>query len=167
REYYVKDDRELNDYLLKLALNKAELEVSDAAPAIAGDTLTDLAQRYTNLLNIIDRMTLRYDPATLYEMTCLPRVTEELFADHDVMRDWAQQLQERLDARNEPRHSYEVQINPAAEGRHMHLQVTRYSHGVPHTFVWHEDFFTSPEYAKISYIGNEINYLFSGNAIVR
>src|SRR5699024_9691368 len=90
-----------------------------------------------------------------------------LFADHDGMRDWAQQLQERLDARNEPRHSYEVQINPAAEGRPMHLQVTRYSHGVPHTFVWHEDFFTSPEYAKISYIGNEINYLFSGNAIVR
>src|SRR5699024_6727229 len=72
-EYYVKDDRELNEYLLRLALNKAELVVSEGAPPITDDALADLAQRYANLLAIIDRMTLRYDPATLYEMTCLPR----------------------------------------------------------------------------------------------
>src|SRR5699024_4690039 len=86
REYYVKDRRELNDYLLRLAVTKAELVVSEGAPPITDDALADLAQRYANLMAIIDRITLRYDPATLYEMTCLPRVTPDLFSDHARMQ---------------------------------------------------------------------------------
>jgi len=166
QEYYVKDDQELNDYLLRLALNNAELVVSEGAPPIAESALSDLAQRYANLLAIVERMARRYDPATLYEMTHLPRITSDLFADQAEMRLWAEQLQARLDAREEARHSYKVQIDVASDERPMHLQVTRLSHGVPHTFVWHEDFFASPEYAKISDFGNELKELVGDGAIV-
>src|SRR5699024_10724636 len=124
QEYYVKDDRELNDYLLRLALNKAELVITEGAPPITEEALADLTHRYAELLTIIERMTLRYDPATLYEMTRLPRITSDFFASYDDMQAWADSLQARLDAREESRHSYEVLINPATEQRPLHLQVT-------------------------------------------
>src|SRR5699024_4364984 len=124
QEYYVKDDQELNNYLLRLALNNAELVVSEGAPPIAESALSDLTHRYANLLAIVERMARRYDPATLYEMTHLPRITSDLFADQAEMRLWAEQLQARLDAREEARHSYKVQIDVASDERPMHLQVT-------------------------------------------
>lgn len=167
QEYYVKDDHELNNYLLQLALNKAELIVADGAPPITDSALADLARRYADLLAIIERMTRRYDPATLYEMTYLPRISTDLFSDHAGMQNWAEILQARLDARNEPRHTYDVQIKAATETRPLHLEVTRYSHGVPHVFVWHEDFFASTEYAKISDFGNELKELIGEGATIR
>lgn len=166
QEYYVKDDQELNNYLLRLALNNAELVVSEGAPPISEDALSDLTHRYAKMLSIIERMTRRYDPATLSEITYLPKVTTDLFADQSGMDDWAQMLQQRLDARDEPRHSYKVQLEAATEDRPMHLQVTRFSHGVPHIFVWHEDFFSSPEYATVSEFGNELNELVGDSSVV-
>src|SRR5699024_3965980 len=115
QEYYVKDDKELNNYLLRLALNRAELVVSEGAPPISEDALSDLVHRYADFQAIIERMARRYDPATLYEMTSLPRVSSDLFANHAYMNDWAQQLQARLDARDEPRHGYKVEIDAARE----------------------------------------------------
>ena len=156
QEYYVKDDKELDNYLLRLALNKAELRVSADAPPIADDALADLAQRFMGMLEDIDRLTRRFDPATLKEMTYLAPMTPELFSDAERMQDWAAQLQARLDARNEARHRYEVQIKPADDERPLHLQVVRFSHGIPHTFVWHEDFFTGEEYQRMSALGNEL-----------
>lgn len=82
------------------------------------------------------------------------------------MHDWAEQLQTRLDARDEPRHSYKVEVDAASEDKPLHLQVTRFSHGIPHTFIWHEDFFASPEYANIAKFGNELNELMGEGAVV-
>ena len=166
QEYYVKDDKELGNYLLRLALSKAELRVETDTPPISDDALANLAHRYMGLLEDIDRLTRRFDPATLKEMTYLPPMTPETFSDAGRMQDWADQLQTRLDARNEARHRYEVQIKPADEQRPLHLQVTRYSHGIPHTFVWHEDFFTGEEYQRMVALGNELLALMGDGAQV-
>lgn len=166
QEYYVKDDKELSNYLLRLALSKAEFCVEGGTPPIAEDALASLAERYTAMLEDIDRMTRRYDPATLTEMTYLEPMTPELFSDAGRMQAWADALQARLDARNEPRHRYEVQIKPAEDNHPLHLQVTRFSHGIPHIFVWHEDFFTSPEYQRMAALGNELLELIGDGATV-
>lgn len=166
QEYYVKDDKELNNYLLRLALNRAELVVDEGAPPISEDALSDLVHRYADFLAIIERMARRYDAATLYEMTSLPRLASDMFSNHVYMDDWAARLQARLDARDEPRHSYKVEIDAARGDKPLHLQVTRLSHGVPHTFIWHEDFFASPEYARISDFGNELNGLIGDGVVV-
>jgi len=166
QEYYVKDDRELANYLLRLALSNAKLSVSAGAPPIAEDALGELARRYMTLLEDVDRLTRRYDPATLMEMTYLSPVTEAMFADAQAMSEWADQLQTRLDAREETRHRYEVQVQPGSAEHPLHLQVTRYSHGVPHTFVWHEDFFTGDEYQRMTTLGNELLELMGDGASV-
>ena len=63
--------------------------------------------------------------------------------------------------------SYEVQMKPAQDGHPMHLQVTRQSHGIPHVFVWHEDFFTSREYKRMADLGSELLALIEPGAKIR
>src|SRR5699024_3093380 len=143
QEYYVKDEKELSDYLLRLALNKAKVFLSNDAPPLAEQALAELCERYMSALEDIDRLSRRYDPVVLTEMTYLPPVTPDLYSNEEWLREWTTSLQARLDAREDSRHRYETQVNPASEDHPLHLQVTRYSHGVPHAFVWHEDFFSS------------------------
>ncbi|MES1945514.1 DNA gyrase subunit B [Salinisphaera sp. PC39] len=167
QEYYVKDDRELNDYLLRIALDKAELRVDADAPPISAEALERLARDYSAMLADIHRLARRYDETSLRQMSYLPQVTPERFADAEGMRDWASQLQARLDALGDNRHQYEVQINPA-DGEHpMHLQVTRRSHGIPHIFVWHEDFFNGREYQRMAGLGQELLELFGDGAEIK
>jgi DNA gyrase subunit B len=45
--------------------------------------------------------------------------------------------------------------------------VTRHSHGIPHVYVWHEDFFTSNEYERMAALGNELGTLIQASAVVR
>lgn len=166
QEYYVKDDKELSDYLLRLALNKAKIFLSNDTPPLTEQALAELCERYMSLLEDIDRLSRRYDPAVLTEMTYLPPVTSELYTDERWLREWADALQKRLSAKEDTRHQYDVQVKPASEDHPLHLQVTRYSHGVPHIFVWHEDFFNSPEYRRISALGQELNELLDEGARV-
>src|SRR5699024_2312160 len=72
QEYYVKDDKELSSYLLRLALNNAKLFVSGDAPALSEQALSELAERYMSMLGDINRLSRRYDPVVLSEMTHLP-----------------------------------------------------------------------------------------------
>ena len=59
QETYVKDDAELNDYLLSVALEKAALFTSKDAPPIAGNALEVLAKQYLNVMGILSRLSSR------------------------------------------------------------------------------------------------------------
>lgn len=166
QESYVKDDRELNSYLLSIALDKAELRVGGGAPAINNQALERLALEYAAMQQSVERLARRYDEQTLRQMSYLPVLTAPQFNDAQIISDWAAQLQTRLDAASNGKHSYEVQINAARDEHPMHLQVTRQSHGIPHVFVWHEDFFTGSEYKKLAELGNELLALIEDGASV-
>lgn len=167
QESYVKDDRELNNYLLSIALDKAELRLNADAPAISAEALERLAHSYSTMQQDIERLARRYDAQALQQMSYLPRVTTQDFADQEKMQAWADQLQARLAECADGRHSYEVQINPAKDEHPMNLQVTRQSHGIPHVFVWHEDFFTSREYTRMAELGAELLTLIEENSVIR
>ena len=68
QEQYVKDDAELKQHLLQLALDSAQLFVTADAPPISGEALEDLARRYQGALNTIDRLARRYHEPLLKQM---------------------------------------------------------------------------------------------------
>jgi len=63
-ERYIKDDNELNAYLLKLAMDKAVLVRPDASQ-ISGDALAELARQYQLAEGVIGRLSRIVDPDTL------------------------------------------------------------------------------------------------------
>ena len=96
QEVYVKDDAELNSYLLNAALDNAELHVNKDAPALSGAALEALAKEYIAVENIITRLTGRYDEAVLRTISALPQVTSEISDDLDRLNAWTEALSAAL-----------------------------------------------------------------------
>ena len=96
QEHYVKDDAELNAYLLTLALDDAALYVSADAPPLRGPGLETLARKYMEVDAIIERWSRRYDERVLRQLLHLPRVQTEHLGDQDWMARWVLQLADRL-----------------------------------------------------------------------
>jgi DNA gyrase subunit B len=64
-ERYLKDDHELNQYMLRIALDHAYLIPSADAAPIQGDTLGELARKYLLAEAVIDRLARIIDPDAL------------------------------------------------------------------------------------------------------
>ncbi len=67
-ERYLKDDHELNQYLLRMALQGAELTPAEGAPTISGDALEELARGYLLSEAVVTRLTHFIDAAALKAM---------------------------------------------------------------------------------------------------
>ena len=85
QEVYVKDDAELNAWLLSAALDGAALHVNTDAPPLSGVALEALAKEYIAVENIIARLSGRYEEAVLREVARMPKVTADLGEDLDEL----------------------------------------------------------------------------------
>lgn len=160
REYYVKDDSELAKYLLELAGRNASLAGSETS--LRDGALHELLVQYHRVQNDITRLARRYESTVLSEMIGLPAMTPDRVFDEEFVSDWGNALQERLDALGDSNHRYNVSITPARSESELGLEVTRTSHGVPHTSTWRQVFFNSPEYTAMVDVGRSFEALGSG-----
>ena len=77
QEHYVKDDAQLNEYLIQLALDKAQLFTDETAPPIQGQGLEKLAKEFTGVVSIINRLSRRYDDVFLEQLTSMEVINDE------------------------------------------------------------------------------------------
>ena len=75
QEHYVKDDVQLNEYLIQLALDKAQLFTDEATPPIQGAGLEKLAKEYIGVVEVVNRLTRRYDNVFL-EQLCMMDIVD-------------------------------------------------------------------------------------------
>jgi DNA gyrase subunit B len=97
-ERYLKDDHELSQYMLRIALDGAVLRVNDQAEAISGETLGELARRYLVAEAVIDRLARVYDADAMRAILdgVVLRLGHEVEAQSskDALEHW---LKSRLD----------------------------------------------------------------------
>ena len=74
-ERYIKDEHELKEHLLKLALDDAELFPGTDAPALSQDTLAQVAKQYFLAEAVIDRLSRLIDPAVLQALLVNPEIS--------------------------------------------------------------------------------------------
>ncbi|MGI9307987.1 MAG: DNA topoisomerase (ATP-hydrolyzing) subunit B [Gammaproteobacteria bacterium] len=164
QEYYVKDDAELDSYLLTVALEKAELHVSADAPAITGNALQELARSYTSVMSIIERLSTRYDQSLLEELIYLPEVPANKLGDKKWLEKWAGQLEEALrHTVNGDGRKYSISLAEAEEGI-SGLSICKGQHGVEQDSELSIHFFESPEYQQIVELGKELSGLIEDGA---
>jgi DNA gyrase subunit B len=78
-ERYLKDDHELSQYMLRIALESAVLKPSEQAQPLSGEALGELARRYLVAEAVIDRLARVYDPQAMRAV--LDGVTLELSSE--------------------------------------------------------------------------------------
>ncbi|ORU90618.1 MAG: DNA gyrase subunit B [Cycloclasticus sp. symbiont of Poecilosclerida sp. M] len=156
QEYYVKDDAELNSYLLQLALEKASLVINAQTPAISGVALEQLANKYTQIEGIISRLGNRYNAAFLHML-----LTTDNQVNFDQKKDlsaWLEKLEQKLNSVEEDPTEYKLQLEE--EENDWKINCLTISHGVEKECVINSIFFKSAEYKRLVTFGETLQGLF-------
>ncbi|MEJ2255709.1 MAG: DNA topoisomerase (ATP-hydrolyzing) subunit B [Woeseiaceae bacterium] len=174
QEVYVKDDTELDAYLLNSALENAALHVNADAPALSGVGLETLAKEYLAVENIFARLANRYDEVVLRTLSRLPRIPAEDIDDLDALAAWTQQLSDALPKQSGDRAGnssvglYTAELEPGdADGEGVRIAITRIQHGLATTRYLPREFFSSNEYRHIMDLAAKLNDLLSEGAFVK
>jgi DNA gyrase subunit B len=159
QEIYLKDDHELKQYLLKVALNGAELTPGIGVMPLAAQTFENVAREYLLAEAVVERVARVVDPAALYAM--LGGVPVELTTEATATRS-AKALQ---DAIADPEVRVEARYDAAAETRR--LVVVRTHHGTPHLTALDADFLASGDGAQIRAAADVLQGLVRPGAVIR
>ena len=174
QETYVKDDAELDAYLMGAALDSAALHVNADAPPMSGVALETLAQEYIAVESIVGRLSGRYDEVVLRALSRLPEVTSELAENLDELASWTESLSAMLPkvtgdrASNGNGGSYTAVLERGDEdGEGVRIAITKVQHGIGATRYLPREFFDTNEYRHIIELAGKLRDLVGVGAFVR
>ena len=174
QEVYVKDDAELNTYLLNAAMDNAALHVNPEAPPLIGVALEALAKEHIAVETIVARLTNRYDEAVLRTLAGLPEVTADIAEDLDALAAWTEQFDEALPkhtgdrAENGSGGSYTAALDRGDEdGEGVRIAITKLQHGLGTTRHLPREFFDTNEYRHIAALAAKLDDLLSEGAYAK
>ena len=168
-ERYLKDDFELDQYMLNLSMMQAALVPARDAEPITGDALAAIARKYVMADAVVERLSRLMDHDTLHELM------DGLALNLDSA-DEAHASAERLQAallKNV--HQISRSLAPAVEvtahadesGERWHLRIIRHLHGNQKVSIITQDFLKSSDYKVLSDVAQTLRGLVGEGAEVR
>jgi len=152
QEHYLKDDAELNDYLLARALDNAALQFDPDAPPLQGEALEQLMRDFIAVQMAIERLAKRYDRQFLEELVDFKRFYNDW--ERAEKSRWCADLAERMRTKCPPSLRYELELLET-EGVDE-LQLCRITHGVVEQTRIRPEFFNGPEYRLIGRLADTL-----------
>jgi len=162
QEQYLKDDAELNEYLLARALDGAVLVFDPDSPPLSGEGLESLMRDYMASLATNLRLALRYDPVFLSKLLDSERYSTDW--EKKKIQSWCEDICERMNQETPPSVSYKIAIIHNDDG--IDLKLERMTYGVIEAKVIKRDFFRSPEYKLIGRVSDTLFGLIQDGARV-
>src|SRR5690242_20538955 len=129
QELYVRDEPELDAALLNTALENAALHVNASAPPLQGPGLEALSRKYMEVQAIIKRWSRRYDDRLLEQLIYMPEVAPADFDRLEWLRNWARELNDRLNALNDGTRTYRVDLRGPNEQHAARVVIHKTEHG--------------------------------------
>ena len=168
-ERYLKDDFELDQYMLNLSMMQAALVPARDAEPITGDALAAIARKYVMADAVVERLSRLMDHDTLHELM------DGLALNLDSA-DEAHASAERLQAallKNV--HQISRSLAPAVEvtahadesGEKWHLRIIRHLHGNQKISIITQDFLKSSDYKVLSDVAQTLRGLVGEGAEVQ
>jgi DNA gyrase subunit B len=158
-ETYIKDDHELGQHLLRLALDGSQLTPRGGAAPVEGEALASLARAYLLSEAVIRRVTDFIDGEVLHALLA-----------HDISVDTSSEVAAIESARLIGAHvSAEVRIEARFDDKHERwmLAVIRMRHGNQRVGRIDEDFLLSGDYQQIRRTAQMISGLIGEGAVIR
>jgi DNA gyrase subunit B len=141
-ETYLKDDHELKQHLLKVALKGAEVVPGSGKPPLAPETLENVAREYLLAEAVIERLARLVEPAALYAL--LSGVALDLSTEATATAS-AAALQAAI---ADPEVRVEARYDTTTET--YRLVIVRTRHGTPHATLIDADLIASGDFAQIT-----------------
>ena len=166
QERYVKDDKELNAYLLQLAIEGTQLHLADGLPALTDLALESLARQYITILAIFNRLQQNMMPEMLEELIDLPALSEATLLDEKAMQAWAETLQARLNEKSETSVNYAINVIGDEDSNQYGLEINKRLHGIVSQNTIKSDFFNGADYLAISKFVEQAGDMFTEQSVV-
>ncbi len=165
QERYVKDDEELNEYFLGVALDGARLLPSaDALAGVQGEPLEALARQFALLRKRLQRLA-RIIPVEVSEaLIDLSPVSVDMLADESVMRSFASDLESKLDDGRVPPPAVSLQFD-AEHGLYLPL-IEINVHGLTEQTILTQSFFEGADYRSILAMRDALDGLIEADAVI-
>ena len=159
QERYLKDDHELKEYLLRLALKEAELYTTAEAQPLGHDVLEQVARQYFLAEAVIERLSRVTDVAVLNALLRDPAldISSESAANASAakLNQLVGDKQVRVEARFDDKHE------------RYFLLITRMQHGNAHETSIDWDFLHSGDYEQIRATAQVLQGLLAAGAYVK
>ena len=147
KERYVKDDAELDAFLMEMALDDARIELPDGA-TLHSESLRSVSRDYLSLRAITKRLSRRIFPEVLEAMKHLPLLDGAEFESSSALNAWFERLEESLRGSPGLPSSFTVRLEARPDdGFRARLQTM--IHGVESERVVGSEFFRSAEYRNL------------------
>jgi DNA gyrase subunit B len=159
-ERYLKDEHELKQYLLKLALSEAELHISAGSEALPREALARIAEDYISTEAVIERVSRLIDENVLHAL--LKQPTKLDLSDEKSARASARAVAALLEDRDGTR--VEARFDDKSE-RYV-LAISRTQHGIAHQSIMDHEFAQSADYERIRRMAETLHGLLGEGAYV-
>ena len=158
QERYVKDDAELMNYLLHIAIDNAQLHLGEDVPPISGVALEEIARQYQLVQSTIMRLSKRYHFELLQLMIDMPVMSEEMAMVNG--EQWYRDLVAK--AKNTG-----VPFDYRADYQRGNVTITEEVNGSVITKSYSPAFFATIEYAEIAKLAMQLDGLIGTHASIQ
>ena len=158
-ERYLKDEHELNEYLLQSALNNAELVTSEGGNVIAGETLAQMAKEMVLSEAIIKRLAPLYDEVVLRSLLHV--------AILDLTNDASAQDAAKLLRSELSDYGCEISVGFNQETAGYRLEINKYLHGNLQCSIIDPELLASGDYRQIRKTADMLHGLLGEGAIIK
>ncbi len=166
QEQYVKDDTELDNYLLQLALDKTRLFAHEDTPPVMGQALEKLAREYLGVQTLINRLAHRYDASLLEALIDQPSLTPERMADVAACQQWFDNLTDALNRQETGSTGFSVTLRREESSGEWAARFCKRLHGVEKQFDLHAHFFHSSDYRRLRQFGIELEGIYGEHSFI-
>ena len=166
QERYIKDNDEMVQYELMLALDGAALHISANAPAMNDLVFEKLVSEYNNIQKLITRLSRYYPEPLLQGLVYQPQLTVELMRSESAVENWANAFVAYLTEKETEAHLYSARTQFNSERQVYEAVITVRKHGIDTDYFINFDFVTGNEFAKITAFGQQVNGLLEEGAYV-
>ncbi|HQN64879.1 MAG TPA: DNA topoisomerase (ATP-hydrolyzing) subunit B [Methylophilus sp.] len=158
-ERYLKDQQELDQYLLQSALKGAELDTQSSAGVLSGTALSDIAQQMVLTEAVIRRISSLYDESVL---RAIEDIGEINLSNEQNANNVAEKLRARLGGE-----SSQVNVMFDPEDNTYRLEINKIIHGNIQASVIDSEFLSSGDYRQIQKTSAMLQGLLGAGAIIR
>lgn len=139
KEQYLKDEQELEQYLIESALEGAELKIGDNT--LLGESLGNLAREMILNDAVIRRLSYRYEPSILKAIYSCGEINLD---SEDAALSYVEKLKTSSSIENI---NFDVKKNPNSEK--FMIEINQFRHGNLITSILDEEFLLSGDYKQI------------------
>ena len=157
---YLKDEHELKQFLLKLALAEAQLHTTASAQPLTREALEQVAKEYLLAEAVIDRVSKMIDEEVLHALLKQPTALD--LADDKAAARSARAITSLLSGS-----TIEVEAKMDEKTERYVLAISRTQHGIKHHSYIDADFLQSGDYAQIERTAKVLQGLLGEGAYIK